>query len=736
MEPQYDPKKVEGKIYKLWEESGFFNPDNLKKAEKPYTITIPPPNVTGNLHMGHALNATIQDILIRWKRMLGFKTLWVPGTDHAGIATQNVVEKKLKKEGKTRFDLGREKFIEEVWKWKEEYGNIILDQLKRLGSSCDWSRTAFTMDENYTAAVYESFIDYYKQGWVYRGERVVNWCPRCQTSLSDLELEYKEEKTSLWYLKYPIVGEKDKFVVVATTRPETMLGDTAVAVNPKDKRYEKLLDKKLMLPLAEREIPMVADPLIEIEFGTGAVKVTPAHSMVDWQIGQKHKLEMISVIDENGKMNQNAPKFYQGMKAEEARQKIVEDLKKAGLLEKIEDYTHTVPKCYRCDSTVELIPSLQWFVKMDELAKMAMEPVKKGKIRFNPKRWEKVYFDWLANTRDWCVSRQIWWGHRLPVFFCQKKQGEIPTSNDQFPNKDVGQAEAEEQYVVSIEKPKKCPFCGGCEMVQSEDVFDTWFSSALWPFAVLGWPKKTKDLETFYPTDVLSTARDIINLWVARMVYSGMELVKDIPFKDVVIHATVITKDGRRMSKSLGTGINPLDLVDKYGADATRFGLAWQVSESQDMRFGETDTLAGKKFCNKIWNASRFTLAQLENGKNYDASRAPKAITEGDKKILEGLARTIKGINEGLERFRLGQALQDAYHFFWHEFCDVYIEKAKKQIREPQQNEAANTQAILAYVLANSLKMLHPFLPFITEEIYQLMPLEKKDILMVETWPE
>ncbi|MEK7160603.1 MAG: valine--tRNA ligase, partial [Patescibacteria group bacterium] len=673
------------------------------------------PNVTGSLHMGHALNATIQDVLIRWKRMSGFKALWVPGTDHAGIATQNVVEKRLKKEGKTRFNLGREKFVEEVWQWKKESGDQILNQLKRLGASCDWSRTAFTMDENYSAAVLESFRQYHEQDWVYRGERVVNWCPRCQTSLSDLELEYKDEPSSFWYLKYPIIASS-QYMVMATTRPETMLGDTAVAINPKDKRYKALVGQKVLLPLANREIPIIADSLIDVEFGTGAVKVTPAHSLDDWQIGQRHKLEMISVIDEWGRMNQNAPAAYQGMKTGEARKKIVADLTAQGLLEKIEPYTHSVPKCYRCDSTVELIPSKQWFIKMEELAKMAMKPVKKGEIKFHPKRWSKVYFDWLSKTRDWCISRQIWWGHQLPVWFCRAEP---------------------EKYAISIERPAKCSICGSCEMKRSEDVFDTWFSSALWPMAVLGWPKKTTDLATYYPTDVLSTARDIINLWVARMVYSSLNLVKKVPFKNVLIHATVVTKDGQRMSKSLGTGINPLDLVEKYGADATRFGLAWQVSESQDMRFGEGDILAGKKFCNKVWNASRFVLGQIESGNNFDTRQDPKPITEEDKKILVSFKKIISLVGDDLVKYQLGQALREIYHFFWHEFCDVYIEAAKKQIQEPQsEKEAVNTKKLLIYILANSLKLLHPFMPFITEEIYQSLPGKNKQVLMVEEWPK
>lgn len=712
MDPQYNPKEVEKRIYAFWEKGGFFNPDNLE-GKKRFSITIPPPNVTGSLHMGHALNAVIQDILIRWKRMQGFKTVWIPGTDHAGIATQNVVEKKLKKEGKSRFDFGREKFIEEVWKWKEQYGDIILEQLKKIGASCDWSRTRFTMDEKYSAAVMESFLHYYKNGWVYRGERVVNWCPRCKTSLSDLELEYKEEKSSLWFIKYPLVGKENEFIVVATTRPETMLGDTAVAVNPKDERYKKFIGQKISLPLVGREIPIVGDDLIDLEFGTGAVKVTPAHSIDDYQIAQRHNLEMVSVIDENARINQNAPAVYQGMKVGEARKKIIEDLTALGFLEKTEEYGHTIPKCYRCDATVELIPSKQWFVKMDVLASKAIEPIKNGEIRFYPRRWEKVYIDWLSQARDWCVSRQIWWGHRLPVWFC---------ANDS------------EKYFVSIEKPLECLICKNCKPQQSEDVFDTWFSSALWPFAVLGWPEKTKDLEDFYPTDVLSTARDIINLWVSRMVFSGMELAEKIPFKDVIIHATVITKDGKRMSKSLGTGIDPIGLIERFGADATRFGLSWQISDSQDMRFGEGDILAGKKFCNKIWNASRFVLQMVEG--EFDIAKMPDSLTTEDKEILDDFKSIVRSVNENIGEYKFGQALQETYHFFWHKFCDIYIEKAKVQIRESKSaEEKENTQKILIFVLANSLKLLHPFMPFITEEIYGLLPVKNKKALIIEIWP-
>ncbi len=665
MEKSYNPKEVEDKIYKLWEKSGLFNPDNLPKShKKPYTIVIPPPNVTGALHMGHALNSTIQDILIRWKRMQSFKTLWLVGTDHAGIATQNVVEKKLKKEGKTRFDLGREKFIEEVWKWKEEKGDFILGQLKKIGCSCDWSRTRFTMDDDYARVVKEAFLHYYKKGWIYRGERVVNWCSRCATSLSDLELEYEEEKGKLYYLKYgPIV--------VATTRPETMLGDTAVAVNPKDERYKKIIGTKVFLPLVNKEIPVVSDRLIDMEFGTGAVKVTPAHSHVDYEIGVKNKLEMVKVINEKGRISDRAPEKYRGLKVKEAREMVLVDLEAGGYLEKTEDYDHQVPKCYRCNTTVELIPSLQWFLKMGELAEMAKKPIKEGKIRIHPKSFEKPYLDWLKNIRDWCISRQIWWGHKIPI------EGET-------------------------------------------DVLDTWFSSALWPFATLN---NKKDLKTFYPTNTLSTARDIINLWVTRMIFSGEEFMKDIPFQDVYIHATILTKDGKRMSKSLGTGIDPLGLIEQYGADATRFGIAYQIMGNQDIRFGDENIVMGKKFCNKIWNASRYVLSKDCSEKKFSIK------TSADKKILKKLEETTKSVNKDLEAFKFGKSAHDLYDFFWHDFCDIYIEASKGQDDE-------NTKAILLHVLTSSLKLLHPFIPFVTEEIYQNLPIkDKKQSLMIEKYP-
>lgn len=685
----YEPKKVEDRTYQLWLRTGFFNPDNLPgKRTKPYTICIPPPNVTGELHMGHALNAVIQDILIRQKRMQGFKTLWLPGTDHAGIATQNVVEKKLRKEGKTRFDLGKEKFIEEIWQWKEKYGNAILSQLKRMGASCDWSRTRFTMDKDYAKAVEAAFLNYQKKGWIYKGKRVVNWCSRCQTSLSDLEVEHKEEKSFLWHIKYPL--KDNGCIIVATTRPETMLGDTAVAVNPNDKRYKALIGKKVILPLTNREVPIVSDRLIDPKFGTGAVKVTPAHDSADYEIGLRHKLPMIQAIDELGRITKEAPLPYQGMKVLEAREKVVEDLKNLNLLEKTEDYIHQIPKCYRCASVIEPILSDQWFLKMNELAKIAIKAIKTGKVKFKPKRWEKIYLDWLKDVRDWCISRQLWWGHKIPI-------------------KGV------------------------------EDVLDTWFSSALWPFATLGWPASAKatagktgktDLETFYPTSVLSTDRGIINLWVTRMVFSGLEFMKKEPFSTVLIHATVLTKEGQRMSKSLGTGINPIDLIERYGADATRFGIAFQIMGGQDIKFVEDNIVMGKKFCNKIWNASRFVQGRISESSvalaKEDRSN-PKTLA--DKKILKALDKTIKSINKDLANYEFGKAAHILYDFFWHDFCDQYIEAAKKQSDE-------KTKKILLNTLLASLKLLHPFIPFITEEIYQTLPIkDKKQSLMIENWP-
>ncbi|HOX30481.1 MAG TPA: valine--tRNA ligase [Candidatus Paceibacterota bacterium] len=716
---QYDPKITEEKIYAFWTKKGFFDPDKIKpRPKKNFSIVLPPPNITGSLHMGHALNSVIQDILVRYYRMNGYHTVWLPGTDHGGISAESVVGKKLHKEGINKFELGREKFLEKVWEWREEYGNKILAQLKKIGASCDWSRTAFTMDPGYIKAIDKAFIHFHEKGWVYRAERVVNWCPRCKTSLSDLELEHSEEKSSLWHIKYPLLGDEKKFVVVATTRPETMLGDSAVAVNPKDIRYKDLVGKNLVLPIANRVIPIVADSLVDLEFGTGAVKVTPAHDLTDAEIGRRHNLPVIKVINENARMADDVAVAYRGLKAAEARQMIVEELTAAGLIEKIEPYVHQVPKCYRCNSTIELIPSKQWFVKMEDLSKTAIKAVRSNKVRFHPKRWEKVFFDWQRNTRDWCVSRQLWWGERLPVWFCQKEP---------------------DNYVVSAREPKKCPFCKKCAMERSTDVFDTWFSSALWPFASFGWPKAAKDLDNFFPTSVLSTARDIINLWVARMIFCSLELTGKIPFSDVIIHATVLTKDGRRMSKSLGTGIDPLLLIDKYGADGMRFGLAWQITESQDLHFNEDNMLAGKKFCNKLWNASRFALMQLQGAKarEYSADTEPAAAAKDTRLILKKLKKIEKSVSKKIESYAFGAAAKELYEFFWHDFCDIYIEKAKVAIRDAKSpKEADNLRASLIYVLANSLKLLHPFIPFITEEIYSIIPVKNKKPLIVENWPK
>ncbi len=701
LEKAYDPKKVENRVYETWEKSGFFNPDKLPlRLKKTYSIVIPPPNITGSLHMGHALNAVIQDILIRKKRMEGYQALWVPGTDHAGIATQNAVEKELKKENLTRHALGREEFLNRVWQWKEKYGNTILEQLKKIGASCDWSRTRFTMDNDYQKTVDDAFLHYYKKGWIYKGERVINWCPRCQTSLSDLELEYKNEKGKLYFLKYPLeIGggrtsaepEFPEFIVVATTRPETMLGDSAVAVHPSDVRYKNLIGQNVILPLMTRKIPIVSDRRIEKEFGTGAVKVTPAHSIVDAEIGQEHNLPIFKIIDENGKMRGEAGEKYAGLSIIEARNKVIEDLEKLGLIEKIEDYEHNIALCYRCNSVVENLASMQWFLKMNELAKMAIKAVESKKVVFHPQRWSKTYLNWLnpptGGVRDWNISRQIWWGHKIPL-----------------------------------------------EGVS--DVLDTWFSSALWPFGVFN---KKSDLENFYPTNTLVTARDIINLWVARMVYSGLEFTKKPPFKDVIIHATILTKEGKRMSKSLGTGLDPMKFIEQYGADATRFALIWQSMGVQDIRWSEEALIAGKKFLNKIWNASRFVIGQngISKSKFLISKQIPKPKTAADKEILKKLKETIKQTAKNIDKYEFGQTLHDLYDFFWHDFCDIYLEKSKAQMADPSLIE--NTQKILFHVLTASLKLLHPFIPHITEEIWSKMPLDsargKPKMLIIETWP-
>ncbi len=727
---QYNPRETEEKIYRLWMESGFFAPeahqlrtDNPKSYET-FCVSIPPPNITGSLHMGHALNATIQDILIRKKRMEGYKTLWVPGTDHAGIATQNVVEKNLKKQGISRHDCGREKFLEKILEWKEKYGAIILDQFKKIGVSMDWSRTRFTMDEKYQEAVVFAFLHYHKNGLLYRAEKVINWCTRCQTSLSDLEIEYREEKTKLYYIKYPCVqnkeGEKKKqeWVIVATTRPETMLGDSAIAVHPSDARYKNLIGTPVILPIQNREIPIIADKEIDENFGTGAVKVTPAHDLLDARIGEKNNLPIHKVIGPLGKMTEGAGSAYAGLKVAECRQVILEELARQNLVEKIEEYTHNVAVCYRCEGGIEPLPSLQWFLKMEKLAEKAIEAVEKGEIRFYPKSWEKVYFDWLKNVHDWNISRQIWWGHRIPVFYCDKKLGIQNAQNEERGISD---------FVVADKKPTACPFCGKCEMVQETDVLDTWFSSALWPFAILGWPKKTKDLEAYYPNHVLSTARDIINLWVARMIYSGLEFTGQKPFTDVIIHATVLTKDGKRMSKSLGTGIDPMDLIEKYGADATRFGIIWQNMGTQDIRWAEEHVFAGKKFANKLWNMARFVMIKTENVAEIPVDITAIAFDDTARAFYQKLTALIPEVSKKIDDYEFGHALHVLYGFIWYEFADTYIEYAKE-------HDTKENLILLRYALIECITVLHPFMPFITEEIYSTLHTDGA-LLMIKRWP-
>jgi len=720
----YEPKTVEQQIYKIWEKSGYFNPDKLPNSKNPktkkYIVYMPLPNITGTLHIGHTLNNTLQDIVIRYYRMKGYKTLWLPGTDHAGIATQYVVEKELKKEGKNRWELGREKFIKKIWQWKNKYGNIILNQLKKLGCSADWSRTRFTMEPNYTRDVLKAFIYYYQKGFIYRGLRTVNWCPRCATSLSELELEYESEKTNLYYLKYgPLT--------LATVRPETKFGDTAIAVNPNDKRYKNYIGKTLEIEslategelnnptIAKIKLPVIADEIVDPNFGTGVVKITPAHDIVDFEIGQRHKLPIKSVIDENGKLNKNTGK-YAGLTTKEAREKVVDDLKKVGLLLKTEPYEHRVAKCYRCGTIIEPLPSKQWFLRMDALAKKAITAVRQKKVKILPKNFEKPYFDWLENIRDWSISRQIWWGHQLPIWFCKNQKEE---STD------------EEKFVVSLKQPRKCSLCKKCKMKQSTEVLDTWFSSALWPFAGLS----KKDLKNYYPGTTLITARDIINLWVARMIFSGLEFMKKVPFSKVFINGTILTKEGLRMSKSKGTGIDPVEYIQNYGADATRFAVIWQAT-GQDIRWDETAVIAGRKFTNKIWNASRFVLINISNKKFLDLDskkiKKLKNLTAADKNILKETAIVKKKIEKRIENFEFSKALREIYKFFWHKYCDFYLEKSKSQLTNPDLKN--NTQIVLSYVLFESLKMLHPFLPFITEAIYQKLPLKNKKLLLIEKW--
>ena len=712
LEGKFEPQTFEEEIYKNWNEKGYFKPSD-DKTKKPYTIVIPPPNITGKLHMGHALDETLQDILIRYKRMQGFNTLWVPGTDHASIATEAKIVEKLKAEGITKEDLGREGFLKRAWEWKEEYGGTILNQLKKLGCSCDWSRERFTMDEGLSNAVTEVFIDLYNKGLIYKGKRMINWCPYCNTSISDAEVEYEEESTHLWHVKYPVKGEEGKFVIVATTRPETMLGDTGIAVHPDDERYKDLVGKTVILPIMNKEIPIIADDFVEKEFGTGAVKLTPAHDPNDYQAALKHNLEIIPVFDEEFKMNNLVPE-YKGMDMYEAREKIVERLQKEGYLVKIEDYTHNVGKCYRCHHTIEPHISEQWFVKMEPLAKPAIEAVRTGKVEFVPERFDKIYYNWMENIQDWCISRQLWWGHRIPAYYCQEC-GEV---------------------IVSKEEPHKCTKCGSTNLKQDEDTLDTWFSSALWPFSTLGWPEQTEDYKYFYPTSTLVTGYDIIFFWVARMIFSALEHTGQVPFDKVFIHGIVRDSLGRKMSKSLGNGIDPLEIIAKYGTDALRFSLVLGISPGNDIRYMPEKLESASNFANKLWNASKFVLSNMpEDGSKLAEDKLPANLCYEDKWILSKLNKLVKEVTNNLENFELGIATQKVYDFIWNEFCDWYIEMVKSRLYDENCTTKFAAQYTLNKVLKESLKLLHPVMPFVTEKIYMQL-YHNDESIMISKWPE
>ncbi|MCL5037846.1 MAG: valine--tRNA ligase [Chloroflexi bacterium] len=712
LDKTYDPKNVEDRIYNGWEEDNLFRAD-VEAPGETYVISIPPPNITGSLHMGHALDNTIQDLLIRYHRMKGFVALWVPGTDHAGIATQAVVEKELKKEGRTRFDLGREAFIKRVWEWQEEYGSTIIHQLKRMGCSCDWSRIRFTLDEGYYRAVREAFVSFYEKGLIHQGRRIINWCPHCLTALSDLEVEHFDVPGHLYYVRYPF-EDKSGYVVIATTRPETILADVAVAVNPDDDRYKDKVGKKLVLPMVGRIIPLIADPYVEPGFGTGALKITPGHDPNDFEVGQRHNLESIIVLDEHGRMNEESGERYKGMTREECRKAIVEDLEKEGLLEKIEEYNHAVGHCYRCLKAIEPYLSWQWFLKMDELAKPAIEVVNDGRVKFIPERFNRIYLNWMENIREWCLSRQLWWGHRIPVWTCGK----------------CGYKNA------FREDPGSCPECGEKEQwFQDEDVLDTWFSSGLWPFATLGWPERTADLQRFYPTNVLVTARDIIFLWVARMIMDGLKFMGGIPFSDVFIHPTILAKTGQRMSKSLGTGVDPLELFEKYGTDATRFGLVIQTEQGQDLKYSEDRIEMSRNFMNKIWNAARYTLSFLKEDEDALPWDELLLRTE-DRWIISKTQRLIETVTMNIDNYELWQASKALYEFFWDEFCDWYIELSKPVLyADDKEEEKRAIRQVLNHVLSTFLPLAHPFIPFITEELWGALPGERKP-LMVSEWPK
>ena len=713
LEGKYNPKDFEEKWYEKWEERDYFKPSD-DKTKTPYTIVIPPPNITGKLHMGHALDDTIQDILIRYKRMQGYNTLWLPGTDHAAIATEAKIVAKMKEAGITKEDIGRDGFLERAWDWKKEYGGAIVNQIKKLGCSCDWSRERFTMDEGLSKAVQHVFIKLYEEGLIYKGKRMINWCPNCNTSISDAEVEYEEEPTHLWHIRYKVKDE-DRYIIVATTRPETMLGDTGVAVHPSDERYKDLIGKTVILPIMNKEIPIIADPFVEKEFGTGAVKLTPAHDPNDYQAALTNNLEIVEVFDENFKMGDLVPEL-KGMDLLEAREKIVEMLEKSGDLVKIEDYTHNVGKCYRCHSTIEPHISDQWFVKMEELAKPAIEAVRNKEIRFIPEKYEKTYFNWMENIRDWCISRQLWWGHRIPAYYCEDC----------------------DEIMVASEAPEKCTKCGSTHIHQDEDTLDTWFSSALWPFSTLGWPEETEDLEYFYPTSTLVTGYDIITFWVSRMIFSALKHTNKIPFKDVLIHGIVRDSQGRKMSKSLGNGIDPLEIIDKYGTDALRFSLIYGISAGNDIRYMPEKLELASNFANKLWNASKFVLGNIKEDIDISfmqSEELPQDLAYEDKWILSKLNNIIKEVTNNLDNYDMGVALQKIYEFIWNEFCDWYIEMVKPRLYDENCSNKNACLWTLNKVLINSLKLLHPVMPFMSEEIFMKL-YHQDESIMISKWPE
>lgn len=709
LEKVYDPKQVEDRTYDFWLRGGYFHA-KVNPEKKPYTIVIPPPNITGQLHMGHALDNTLQDILIRFRRMQGFEALWIPGTDHASIATEAKIVEAMRKEGVTKEQIGRDAFLERAWEWKKQYGGRIVEQLKKMGSSCDWERERFTLDEGCSKAVREVFVKLYEQGLIYRGERIINWCPHCKTSISEAEVEYKESAGHFWHLRYPIVGT-DEALILATTRPETLLGDTAVAVNPKDERYAHLVGKMLELPLCNRQIPIIADDYVDIEFGTGVVKITPAHDPNDFEVGLRHNLPIINVMNEDATINELGGK-YAGMDRYEARKAIVADLEEQGYLVKVQEHAHNVGECYRCHTTIEPRVSKQWFVKMDSLAQPAIQAVREGKTKFIPERFDKVYYNWMENIKDWCISRQLWWGHRIPAFYCQ----------------DCG------EIIVSRQDVHECPKCRSTKVRQDEDTLDTWFSSALWPFSTLGWPEKTPELKYFYPTSTLVTGYDIIFFWVARMIFSGLEHMGEVPFENVLMHGLVRDAQGRKMSKSLGNGIDPLQVIEEYGADALRLTLATNNSPGNDMRFSDEKVMASRNFANKLWNASRFILMNLPEEAGEYALPDVSQLAIEDKWVLTKYNQLVKEVTENLEKFELGVAVAKLYDFIWDIFCDWYVELCKSRLWEGGA-PAKTAQNVLVYVMGNTLKLLHPFMPFITEEIWQALPHEGESI-MISPWPQ